>query len=530
MELNDTTDTDSTDSVAEQTRTTNHEGGEAYEPASAKLQLYKRTINNLLENTFYEDDEELYEAEREAFDAAANEDPEFVLQLAAYARQEMGLRDVPQVLLAFAARDDRFKTHPPEPGHHEDTMIRDYTPEIVQRMDETATVVSIYLNTFEQDTLPHCLKTGLSDAINQMVDEYTLAKYRLERREVTLYDVFNLVRPDPTDRVENWHGLTVDERRELFERFMRGNLDEYDVDDLDTPNTWETVISNQGNTADAWRQVLPDMGIMAKIRNVRNMLEAGLTGDEIFTEENLDAARHSKMFPFRFYQSYKAYKNAPGVEQDVTVEEFLTDAIDQTADNLPDELENTLVVADTSGSMNQPVSGRSTLQCYEIATFFAGVASTAGADVGAFADTFEETDFHHQTPSVERMEEIQRLDVGGATNGHKVFDRLREQDRKYDNVVLLTDEQMWDSEAMIGGLFDEDKRTLKEAYDEYRTEVTSGVNLYNIDLQAYGTLSMPEGYEDVYHVSGWTEKVLDFITYAEQEREIIHEIEEYNPV
>jgi len=37
--------------VAEATRTTNYEGGEAFEPADPRLALYKRTINQLLEGS-----------------------------------------------------------------------------------------------------------------------------------------------------------------------------------------------------------------------------------------------------------------------------------------------------------------------------------------------------------------------------------------------------------------------------------------------------------------------------------------------
>ncbi|MBS3760660.1 MAG: TROVE domain-containing protein, partial [Halodesulfurarchaeum sp.] len=95
--------------VAEATRTTNYEGGEAFAPADPRLALYKRTINQLLEGSFYETDDEQLAAVVRRFDAAADEDPEFVLQLAAYARQELYLRDIPQVLLVLAANDDRFK-------------------------------------------------------------------------------------------------------------------------------------------------------------------------------------------------------------------------------------------------------------------------------------------------------------------------------------------------------------------------------------------------------------------------------------
>jgi len=505
-----------------ESKSQNYEDGESFQPRSPQRKLYKRTANNLLERTFYEGPEDMKDSLVDAFNTTADSDPDFVLKLAAYARQEMGLRDVPQLLLALAAQDDRFNTYPPESGHQNDTRIRDYTPAIVRRMDEAATIVSIYHNVLEVNSLPNGLKRGLSDAINMMADEYTLSKYQMTNRQVTLYDVFNRVHVEPTDRVENWHGLRVDERGDLFDRLMKGNLDDYeDTESLESPDTWEVRLSEMGNTEQAWRQVVDNMGIMAKIRNVRNMLESGLSGDEIFNDSDMEAAERSKMFPFRFYQAYKAYDKT-GVPDDKIVEDFLSEAIEKTSGNIPEEFENMLVVADTSGSMNQPVSRGSNLRCCEISTFFASVASGVGADVGAFASSFEETSFHNRTPALDRIGRINDLPVGGATNGHLVFDRLNEEDRKYDSVILLTDEQLWNSRLRS-------KRSLKDAVDDYRNDVMESCSLYIVDLQAYGDMSMPDGYENVYNVSGWSEDILDFVTYAENEQEILHEVSEYVP-
>jgi 60 kDa SS-A/Ro ribonucleoprotein len=111
--------------VAEVTRTTNHEGAEAFAPANPQLALYKHTINQLLEDSFYESDEEHLAAVVRLFEAVADDDPEFVLQLAAYARQKLYLRDIPQVLLVLAANDDRFTD-----DSHE-SLVREWAPAII---------------------------------------------------------------------------------------------------------------------------------------------------------------------------------------------------------------------------------------------------------------------------------------------------------------------------------------------------------------------------------------------------------------
>jgi len=60
-------------SRAEKIRTENHEGGDAFEPASPELSLTKVVINNLLEDSFYGSDDAKFASVVNAFDAVADE-------------------------------------------------------------------------------------------------------------------------------------------------------------------------------------------------------------------------------------------------------------------------------------------------------------------------------------------------------------------------------------------------------------------------------------------------------------------------
>lgn len=499
--------------VAEATRTTNHEGGEAFDPADPRLALYKRTINQLLEDSFYESDEEHLAAVVRRFDAAADEDPEFVLQLAAYARQELHLRDVPQVLLVLAANDDRFK------DDSDQSLIREWTPSIVRRMDETATALAVHDELFG-GTAPWPLRRGVEDALVEMADAYTLGKYELLRREVTLRDVFNRVHPEPVDG----------EQADLFERFMRGDLDDYpDVDPLPSPNTWETVISERGNTQEAWETLIEDddyaLPLFASIRNLRNMLEAGVDEETIVGHLDLEAVRHAPLYPFRYYQAYKALQNA-GL-QAPAVERWLEDAIDVAVEHVPDGLGDTFVAVDLSGSMDSLLSQNSALRLKEIGTLFGAVLADQGARVGGFGDGFQEVPMHVDTPVLQRQDALLGIDaeVGNSTNGWKALRYLREEAVAVDRVILFTDMQIWDS---TGGLVSGD-RTVGEEFEAYRDAVAPAASLYMVDLAAYGDLVTPEGYEDVYNVSGWSENVLEFIEHAEEPTQVIDEIETVEP-
>lgn len=479
-------------------RTTNHEGGEAYLPESPELGLYKLVVNNLLEDTYYEEDAEQLRKLVTRFRQAAETDSEYPLQLAAYARQELYLREVPQVLLVLSANHDATKEH-----------VREYAPEVIRRADELCTSVAVQLSLFGKP-IPKPLKKGVADAFHDF-DRYQFAKYRNERREVSLVDVLNLVHPAPE----------TPEEEEVFERLALGDLDDHpDVEPLEPPETWEVVISERGNTAEAWRDVLPRMGVFATVRNLRNMLEAGLSGEEILDEADLAAARESQVYPFRFYQAYRAVREA-GVA-DEHVEDWLEAAVEATAGNVPDELGDTFVAVDLSGSMTARLSANSTMTYRDVASFFGAVLVGKGADLGAFASTFEPVRVHHDTPTLAAVERLRATDVGGATNGWKVLDHLVEAGAAYDRVVLLTDMQLWDSTRG-------DERTVKGQFDRYRERVAPDARLYEVDLSSYGHLATPEGYDGVYRVSGWNDRIVDFVVHAERGEEALEAVREWTP-
>mgnify|MGYP000034628241 CR=1 FL=1 len=499
--------------VAEATRTTNYEGGEAFEPADPRLALYKRTINQLLEGSFYESDDEQLAAVVRRFDAAAADNSEFVLQLAAYARQDLYLRDIPQVLLVLAANDDRFK------DDSDRSLIREWAPAIIRRMDETATALAVHDQLFG-GTAPWPLRRGIEDALVTMADAYTLGKYELSRREVTLYDVFNRVHPEPID----------DDQEVLFERFMRGDLDDYpDVEPLPSPNTWETVISEHGNTREAWETLIEDdeytLPIFASIRNLRNMLEAGVDEDIVVGHLDLEAVRYAPLYPFRYYQAYTALQESD--VQAPMVERWLEDAIDVAVGKVPDGLGQTFVAVDLSGSMDQPLSRNSTLRLKEVGALFGAILAEQGARVGGFGDNFRTVSMHPETPVLQRQQTVLGIDeeVGDSTNGWKALEFLRERETTVERIVIFTDMQIWDSTPFVA----RDDRTVKAEFDAYRDAVASETALYLVDLASYGDLVTPEGYENVYNVSGWSENVLTFIEHAEDPMQVIDEIEAVEP-
>jgi len=496
MKFNRTTET-----AVEQSRTTNMEGGEAFESSDRRKRLSMVVINNLLEDSFYESDSDSLEKVIRRFEACARTDPEFTMQLAAWTREEAYIRQVPQILLVLAANHRATKEY-----------VDQYADLVIQRADEPLEALAMQVSLEESDipqpsewkvdgqgslfgkSIPRPLTRALEDALHSF-DEYQFAKYDRSSREFQYRDLMNLVHPTPRD----------EEHEELFERIAYGDLDDYpNVEPLTQHRTWENRSSSDEYDEDAamWRDTLPEMGLFAKIRNVRNMLDAGLEEEEILTDEDLARVDGSSILPFRFYQAYDASQTGQHLD------EWFERAIDIAVSNTPDELADTYAGVDLSGSMDSTISNHSTMRRVDISSLFGAVCHARGAGVGGFGSGFSDVDLHSGTPVLQAMQRIAQQDVGHSTNGHLVIEYLINNDLDYDTIVLFTDEEIWNSQWHSSA-------SVKDAWDEYVSSVNGDASLYIVNLAAYGDgMTMPEEYHNVYHISGWNDALLDHISYA----------------
>jgi len=504
MQFNDTKE-----SVAKRTASTNYEGGPSYDPDSAEVSLVKNVLNNLLEDSFYESEEESFDQVVEAFEAVADENPEFALKLAKYARQEENLRQIPQLLLVLSANNENTKEY-----------VRDYAPSVMSRADEPLEALAMQVSLFGK-SIPNALAKGMEDALHNF-NEYKFAKWDRDSREFQYHDLLNLVHPKPRD----------EERERIFEKIALGELDSHeDVEPLTQSDTWEDEMSEAGQSDDAskeevWRDQLREnedgysMPLYARIKNVRNMLQEGLSGEEIFGDTCGPAVsdewvRNANLFPFRYYQAYKAIRQAR--LNDRFALEWLENAIELSAENVPSVFDDSLTVVDTSGSMTgMGLSQRSELTPMEIGALFGAVMAERSSDVGAFANRFEMLNLDPRDTVMTNMENISNAGPGGGTRGHKVPKYLTDSEVVYDKVIIFTDLQMW------GGNFE-------RAWNEYKQEVAPNASLYLVDLASYGDLVTPEGTQDVYNISGWSSNVLDFIAKMERVDEMVQSIESVEP-
>lgn len=212
-----------TEKVEGKNKTTNFMGEPAYELRP------KEKLVNLVATCMFNEPKYYGKVDKDILntcDEIGTKDPEFILKLAAYTRNELHLRTISIVLFVKAANLKELKGT---------GLIQKYSPFVIKRADEIYEAMACQLKLFNKP-IPNSLKKALSVSFASF-DEYQFGKYN-RKLDVTFKDVILLTHAkEPSDLIKKI-------------------LD----DKLAVPVTWETIISEKGSTKEAWEEVI-DMWI-----------------------------------------------------------------------------------------------------------------------------------------------------------------------------------------------------------------------------------------------------------------------------
>jgi hypothetical protein len=188
--------------------------------------------------------------------------------------------------------------------------------------------------------------------------------------------------------------------------------------------------------AQAWERIIPSMGYMALLRNLRNFEQAGVSRETVRSvcsrlADPVEVAR-SRQFPMRFLSAYKAANS-------VHWGSALEDALDLSLGNLPTLTGETLILVDMSGSMFVPMSNRSELTRAEAAAVFG--AALAVRNPGSRLVCFGTNGHEYEVPrGASVLPLVKRVTHSmGQTNTAAALSATLLPSHK--RVVLLTDEQ-----------------------------------------------------------------------------------------
>ncbi|MBE7171591.1 MAG: TROVE domain-containing protein [Williamsia sp.] len=482
-----------------QISTTNHEGAKAY-LLTPQLDLYAAVVTASLSNKYYETADTRLERIK---DLIARNDARFVAKLAVYAREQMNLRSVPLVLTVELARQ-----------HRGDGLIAVLTDRVVQRADEITELLSYYALANERkqvkqlNRLSKQLQKGLAAAFNKF-DEYQFAKYN-RQANVKLKDALFLAHPKAKDETQ----------QALFDKIAK--------DELEAPYTWEVELSALGQEKFAhdaakqaafrakWEELIMSnkLGYMALLRNLRNILQAEVSNSALDKACSYIGYEHavakSRQLPFRFLSAYRELKELKDGRVHKVLE-ALEQAVLFSAANIKGFDENTRVViaADVSGSMQTPVSARSSVKNYDIGLILAMLLQSRCSNVisGMFGDTWKVINMPRSNILGNVQEFYKREgEVGYSTNGYLVIEDLLQRKAIVDKIMVFTDCQLWNSHAQN----QQTATSTGSVWARYK-QMAPDAKLYLFDLNGYGNTPLNVQSNDVYLIAGWSDKVFDVL-------------------
>lgn len=281
----------------------------------------------LWEDTFYVDGKKSVEILDEV---CSQLDQLQILNVALEANCKGLLRHLPLKLIVNSFKSKKRMNQPFIHGQKM-MMPSDYIFEICNRPDQMTELLSLYWKDGKKP-IPAQLKKGLAKAFTRF-DEYQLAKYNRDN-PIKLRDILFLCHAKPKDKEQEF----------LWKKLISSNLS--------IPETWETKLSSGMDKKESFQELLEKgkMGKLAIVRNLRNMFESGIS-KEIVEKELMRKSR--PILPFQFLA---AAKECPQWE------DIIDKAMIQACEG-KDKLDGTTVLlVDVSGSMNDPLSAKSTMK------------------------------------------------------------------------------------------------------------------------------------------------------------------------
>ena len=269
---------------------------------------------------------------------------------------------------------------------------------------------------------------------------------------------------------------------------------------------------------------------MAMLRNLNNILKVDVseTHIEMICAALTDslAVEKSKQYPYRFHSAYKTLNENKGSYNTSKYERIkgaLNIALELSVANIPKIPGKSLGLIDVSGSMSwATISAKSKVTPAEIAGIFGAISSSIcdDVDIVVFASQFGAVKFDTGEGVLKRMDKIARSNVGGGTEAYLPMEFARQKKVKYDRVILFSDMQCYAHDR--SGM-----NSFAKSFFAYQREV-SPAYLYTVDLTGYGTAQVPQYNDKVLMLSGFSEKLFEFIPKFESERAtLVQDIEGY---
>lgn len=519
--------------------TLTYEGGSAYIRDEQSELMLLAVVNMVGEDTFYEKAADRDNRFATLVRSCAVADGQWMLNFITWLRGEANMRSASVVAACEAVKarlDADVYDENKNRGLDSQFRVPGFNRQMISaaclRADEPGEIVAYWTSRYGR-SLPQPVRRGLSDAVARLYSGKTVIKYDSKNAGVRFGDVVQLAHPK-ADPEKPWQGdlfkytidvrrhpetavvpesnktltnyrklmdMPVQDRRKFLENATRLGVGEEAGQALkEAGMTWESLAGWLQGPMDrvAWEAIIPSMGAMALVRNLRNFDEQGVNDDmarfvceQISDPENI---RKSRMFPYRMLQAYGA---APSNRWAWALDK----ALDAACQNVPKLNGKTLILVDTSGSMTSPVSAKSSIAHMEVGALFGVALAARGNDVDLHG--FATGHFHFPLKkggSVLKQTEEFCKKAGSVGHGTETISALRGtfQPGVHKRVVIITDGQAFASYGWNGGL-------------SVSTSVPADVPLFGIDTTGYSKSSIDTSKPNRYEIGGFSDAMFKIL-------------------
>jgi len=513
-----------------------YEGGAGFS-RDAKSELFLLAVTNMVsEKTFYEDAGARDSRFRNLVTQVARENPDWLAAFIPYLRNTMNMRSASIVMAAEAvkARLDAGQT-----------KNRDIISSALVRADEPAEMIGYWISRWGKN-IPKPVRRGVGDAVKRLYTERNFLKYG-GNDGIRMADVLEIVHPDNRgiwQRALYEFILQDRHNRANLQKPIRKSGDKLSLVDLDTQLpilaarkrleaipvaerlaiqlvgvdgvTWEWASSWYGRKLDAdfWTALIPQMGYMALLRNLRNFDDAkvpddiaGLVAAKLTDPEEV---AKSRQFPLRFaaaFDQINSLRWAYPLEQ----------ALQLTLQNVPALSGKTLILVDNSTSMDGTLSGRSKMRMRDAAALFGAALALRAEEATLVA--YANEGIQIPVRSAQAVQLLRKAVSSATSGGTETMQVLMRWYHSHDRVIILTDEQAFN----VSGT------TYTGAWGGYRIgeirevpDQVSGITapIYTFNLAGYAKGHLPSGSANRYTFGGLTDAGFTAIDMLEKGRDV----------
>lgn len=387
--------------------------------------------------------------------------------------------------------------------------IRDLVSGVISRADELTDLFAYALTVFKDaKKVPMGLKRGVADAFNKF-DAYQFGKYN-RKEGLTLRNLLRIVHPEPAG----------EENSAIFKKIMD--------ESLESPYTWEVELSRNGQLGaekksdkQLWTELITregsgSLGYMAMIRNLRNMVQAGIDNDTwklvASRISNPKAVAKSKQLPFGFINAYDVAKEngVPNV-----VLNALQEATELSLANMPKLGDRVWVILDCSGSMGSSISssyGRvDTNTPIKVGAIFAAALSKAAKDsfefkFTMFDDYAKHVELNPRDSVFTNYAKIMNRNAGGGTNLQSAFDQKSKLGFEPDTVIVLSDMEV-------------NRLSSRDADKIFKKDCVKVA----INLNSRDTTPLAE-WKGWIQLAGWSPKIFQFVEFTRNSESIVQKL------